>query len=288
VTANKPVAGTNSIPPWLELLAIVFFVGIALSWQMMGAGWLRLLMALLLVFILPGYAISTALFPGGPNQERLGLSVRLLFMLMASISNAILGGLVLSQTTWGVQTTSWTIWLSTVTLISALITWLRRQRTPADPVGNWLVSLWQGLFTLGERLGLRWRDGLWLALALVGVIMVLRMAQLPAAPHGLRGYSMLWIAPGHKTGADAGGQLIQVGVRSQEFEPVAYKVQVTADGQLIQEWPAIQLDPNQQWMATLGLESTLPADVTVEASLYRLDQPNIRYRWVVLRPLVES
>ena len=288
MTPNKPVATPIIISPLLELLAIVFFMGIALPWQMLGDGWLRALMALPLVFILPGYAISTALFPWGPNHDGLGLPERLLFMLMASISNTILGGLVLSQTAWGLQTTSWTVWMTTVTLLGALITWLRREAAPVEQADSELASLPQGFFNFGARLGLRWRDGLWLALALFGVVLVLRMAQLPASPHGLQGYSMLWIAPVSENVSEPSGQTIQVGVRSQEFGPVVYKVELTVDGRLLQEWPSIQLDPNQQWVETVGLDGAQTAGATIEASLYRLDQPTVRYRWVVLRPLVEN
>jgi hypothetical protein len=96
----------------------------------------------------------------------------------------------------------------------------------------------------------------------------------PAAPEGLSGYSLLWLAP--KGDGSATG--IRLGVQSMEFAPVTYRLEVRFNGQVVKEWQAIQLNPRGIWQVTLGLPEGSSAKGAIEAYLYWLDQPGKVYR----------
>jgi hypothetical protein len=63
-----------------------------------------------------------------------------------------------------------------------------------------------------------------------------------------------------------------------------YKLQIKANDQLAQEWPLLELAPNQEWLASIELSPEQRTQHALEATLYRLDQPETPYRRVVLQP----
>src|SRR3954451_13240060 len=84
---------------------------------------LRLVLALLLVVLAPGYSVMLAACPGPSiaGTERLVLSVGV------SMALAVLGGLLLNWTPWGLRPESWVVLLSGVTLVAAVVA-VARQR----------------------------------------------------------------------------------------------------------------------------------------------------------------
>jgi len=80
--------------------------------------WLPLrVLTLPLAFVLPGYALMRALFPGKP----FGNAERITFSLGISVSIVILGGLVLNSTTFGLQARSWAVLLGVITLTASAV-----------------------------------------------------------------------------------------------------------------------------------------------------------------------
>src|SRR5437867_4006260 len=65
---------------------------------------LRLALAIPLVLALPGYALLSAVFSGSPG---LSAPERVLFTLGASAAIAVIGGLALNSTPWGLRADSW-------------------------------------------------------------------------------------------------------------------------------------------------------------------------------------
>src|SRR5437899_947045 len=60
-----------------------------------------------LVLVLPGYALTSALFP----RQVLGVPERVVFSLALSLVIVILGGLVLNFTAFGLHASSWSVLL---------------------------------------------------------------------------------------------------------------------------------------------------------------------------------
>jgi len=92
---------------------------------------LRTLFILPFLLVLPGYALTAALFP---NQ--IGLAERLLLTLALSISVTVVSGLLLNLTAWGLQGTTWIVWLGGITIAASMLALARRQRylTPNSAV----------------------------------------------------------------------------------------------------------------------------------------------------------
>jgi len=143
----------------LSLLDVVVVVCIALTtallWQYTGAlvAPLRVALGVPFVVILPGYALTAALFPGSERQsagpggraelspvERLTLSVGL------SVAVVPLVVLFLNFTGWGINPTPVRLALLSVTLVASAVAVVRRLRLPpADrftlPVGRSLRAV---------------------------------------------------------------------------------------------------------------------------------------------------
>ena len=107
------------------------------------AGPVRIILGLLFVLVLPGYALIAALFPGSKDIdwiERAALSFGL------SIAVVPLLGLVLNYTPWGIRLESIIVTVLMFTLGMCLVAYFRRMRLPAEerislaldiPPANW-------------------------------------------------------------------------------------------------------------------------------------------------------
>lgn len=87
----------------------------------------RIVLGLLQVLVLPGYALTSALFPRISDidgVERLALTLGL------SIAVVPLIGLILNYTPWGIRLTPIALSLSAFILAMSLIAWLRRRAVP--------------------------------------------------------------------------------------------------------------------------------------------------------------
>jgi hypothetical protein len=222
---------------------------------------LRLICALPLVLFLPGYAITAALFP----PRSLGVLERLLFSLGLSVSVTALTGLALNLTPWGLQASTWAIALAAIVLLASVIAWRRRQNTAiaAAPIDT--------------QFQLRFRDGLFLGLAILVTGAAIGLTRLPVAPNGVAGYTSLWIIP-----ANPGTNDIRLGLNSSELAATRYRLQVSAGDQVVQAWPELSLKPGGTWETTIGLQSNQVVSGTIVADLYKLDDPTTVYRHVKL------
>jgi len=219
---------------------------------------LRVLLTLPFVLVLPGYAIAAAIFPG---QDLAGFE-RLLFSLGLSLTTTILSGLVLNLTPWGLQVTSWAVLLTIITLVASLAALRRRRHESANT-------------TAKLRFPLSLRQVLLFGLSGLIVTAAIGLARGPKPSHNLQGYTTLWILPS----AESQQNFITLGIHSQEFELVHYKLQLTLDGKPVQEWPDISLAPGRQWAQNI----LLPAGQgSVEAVLFLANNPGTPYRRVTL------
>jgi uncharacterized membrane protein len=240
------------------------------------AGPLRAVLGWLLLLVLPGAAVVAAVFP----QRSLGFAERLMFVPGTSLAVIILGGLILNQSPWGIQTLTWIGMLAGLTLAAGAIAWRRRKRSERMTFRHMSIGL------AGTTPSLR--DASFISAALVIVVAACFVARTPPSPQGLRGYTLLWMLPGQAGAASSGTSPsaagpMRVGITSGEFTRTRYSLQVAVNQQVVRIWPAIELGPNQQWEAYLALPPESLGGATVEATLYRADSPGTVYRHVVLR-----
>jgi hypothetical protein len=221
----------------------------------------RIAATLPLVVLLPGYALTSALFARQPPEppRYLLLSVGL------SLAITILEGLALNLTPWGLQAASWALALGGTTIAAAVVALLRgRRATP--PIAA---------FAAGPSI----RQGLLIGAGAAILAAAIVIASSPAPQEGLEGYTNLWMVP-----AAGAPSTLRVGVSSLEFATTRYKLQLEADGQVIHEWPAISLEPSQTWEADAIVRPEQLKAGPVKAVLYRLDAPARVYRHALWWP----
>jgi uncharacterized membrane protein len=218
--------------------------------------------ALPLVLILPGYALVAACLP----QRSFDWAERLLLSVGTSIAATVSLSLVMYWLGLSLQTATWTIALAATAFIASLVAWQRRKQ-----VVEALPS------TTDLRLNLRQVILLGVAVAIGGA--AIRIAQQPAPSANVSGYTQLWLVPTNSGNAGT----YQLGVTSDEFTPVAYHIQVTVDGQVGWDWPNVQLKPGESWTNLIVLRADRAVTGTIEAVLYRADDPTTIYRRVKLQ-----
>lgn len=258
----------------------------------------RALLALVALAV-PGYLLTAALFaPGqlrGPEWVVLSLGGSLLV--------AVVGGLVLNATPWGLQPGAWLVLLAGVALVLGSGAWRRQRSTvstmespeglvaratleqaqAAMAAGRWDLAAEQ-LEHLAAREGAPARvfDGrqvlaLVLAALLVGTAVTVARAGAIAAP--TPGFTQLWLVPA-AVGEPA---TLRLGVRSAEREVTRYALRLEQGDTLLAAWPALEVAPGGTWEITVRLPLAV-ADGPVTAVLARAETPDVPYRWVTWWP----
>ncbi len=219
---------------------------------------LRPIAAILLVLCIPGYAVTRTAF----LSQAWGRPERILFSLGGSLSLAVLSGLVLNWSPWGLQTTSWTLFLGGITLVATAIgfVWQRDDRIRWTKLG---------------RVQLR-------NVALLALASVLIASGYSVAAYGARlrpesQFTQLWMLP-----ADESARAVRIGILNEENATIDYRLVLRAGVDVIQEWPIISLQAGEEWQAVVTLTPD-GAGGDLVASLYRQDEPNAVYRYVTLR-----
>lgn len=219
-----------------------------------------IMLALPLVFILPGYTLTQVLF----HNRSLSAAYRLLFSIGLSFTIAVMSGLILNLLPGGLQAISWALWLGLVTgVFSLLAAHLRRGATMN---GTHMV-----------RFRLAVYPALICALALLVAIFVFLYATFGAIKQPYPGFTQLWMIPEAQTGKSCA---VSLGVRSFESTPVTYRITMTVMGVQKTSWPSVVLASQQVWTQLVQIPPTAAANVYVEAQLYRLDKPGTVYREV--------
>ena len=224
----------------------------------------RAIGALPLVLLLPGYWLTAALLPSplfGP-LGRAALSVGF------SIVACVLAGLLLNLTSGGLSTTGWVLALGGISLLGSAVAWLRCQPSSGETPAS-----------LRSQLPGR-REGALFGLAAVLLVGAFGLAHISAARQNQPNFTQLWIVPD----AASAGRVIQLGVRNQEQDTRSFDLELRVDGDVVRDWHPITLAPQQTWQVQVNAPDGGPFAGTVEALLYRADEPGTVYRRVLLRP----
>lgn len=219
-----------------------------------------------LVLLLPGYALTSALFPG----REFWMHERLIFSLALSLVLVILAGLLLNLTPWGLRADSWAVFLAGITLGACVVALVRRWRQG--------ISNSRGVRAGG--IGLNLRQGLLLGLAALIVGGAVAVSIIGAERQPSPGFTQLWILPANASNSK---NAVHLGVSNMELTAMEYRLVVSVDGKVVKEWPTIDLNTHGQWEATLVIPQTgQTGTAKIEADLYRMDAPKTLYRQVVL------
>jgi len=219
---------------------------------------LRTAFALPLLFVLPGFTLSAALFPGG----RLDLGRRLLLPVGLSLSTGVLGALVL-DVTFGLHRSSWAVLLGAVTGGGAAVAATRRIGLAGPGPGS----------RLPRRLDVALVG---IALAVVAGSMV--FARTPLAASNVQGYTALSILPVH-----GHTRAVRLEVSSSELRTASYRLKLHVGPRLIAA-RRLTLAPGSKWERTVPLPARHTSGAHwITARLYRLGHPHGAYRSVRMR-----
>lgn len=218
-------------------------------------GWFQALLALIVVCLVPGYAVQEMLFVGHalPTAERLFISV------VISLSVVILGGLILHQTPWGLQALSWVSYICVVTIVASAIA-VTRNSLPVNK--NPLPSLRPSIVVMSFTL----------LCSFVIVLMAMNNAVQGVAQAPVRAYTQLWLLP------SGNGNSVTIGVVNFEQTEQTYRAILLSGGNLLKEWEDITLRHGETWEIVEQLPSKGDIQSLVEVQLFRPDEPLEIYR----------
>jgi Protein of unknown function (DUF1616) len=218
-----------------------------------GVPGLRIATGLLLVLVLPGYALSTLLVPGGPDRAggpgRPGgpggpVLWRAMWTAGLSLAVAVLGGLLLNLIPAGLTRLSWTLSSTGVTVLVAMASAWRRRRSRSElPHASRLPRLpclprWTPVTRLVACYALA--AG---AIAAGAVGLAVASAGWQHSP----GFAQLWLVPSR--GVATGGQAT-LGVRSGYAAAQTFHVVLRNGAKAISTWD-FSLGTGQSWQRTI-------------------------------------
>lgn len=248
----------NNLDLWV--VSLLALVAMATGWAGIEQPVVRLLVGLPLALVLPGYTCMRTLF-----RRTLAPAEQIVLSLGLSLALTVVAGLFLNYTVWGLNPMSWTMVLGLLTLLfSALGIW-QVQEAPTE--------------SEAARTRIEPRHLMGFGLTVVLVVAAFLVARNGVAQQPEPRFTQLWLLP-----ETAQQGTVRVGVRNLEATPTTYRLQLADATSVLQSWPELNLAANQSWDTTLALPSNLRATQTLTATLYRLDQPLVVYRYVVLAP----
>jgi uncharacterized membrane protein len=159
-------------------LACLLAVASAVLTLILPWGPLCLVVALPLVFFLPGYALAAAIFARGriPLRHLLVLSIGLSLAVLA------LGALVLNYLPGGVRAGWWALLLVTVVVAAARAAAIRRPSRRAAPSPSWSPRLNAAQATL-------------FAGGALAIVVAIVLAFIPVGAKDALGYTQMWFKP---------------------------------------------------------------------------------------------
>lgn len=221
------------------------------------------ILALPLVFGLPGYTLTQALTHKRPLES----SHTLVFSLGLSLVIDLLGGFILNLFPIGLQAPSWVMFLGSLTVVLSLLTVYLRHGAHVDAYSQ----------SLSLRLTIR--ECILFGLAIVVVILsILNSVQgVIQQPH--QDFTQLWLLPSNQSNKSCA---VRLGIHNFKVTPVDYFVVMTINETNVTTKLSIALAPGQQWEQIIPIVLKTVNDIHVKARLYQSDEPKTAYRTVTL------
>lgn len=214
------------------------------------------LAALLLVFVLLGYAAQAALMPHIPMPSAEGLMVA----LGLALSVMILTGLLINLLPGGFDRSTWAYTIGALTVVASAIGIRRRGRVMGAAIQ------WPSL-------------PLVLAVAVAGTLTAASfvIARTGVDEQPRPGFTQLWMVQG----TDASS--VRIGIRNESGQVERLSLLLQADGDQVAAWPVITLVPGETWTTDQALPEASDGGVReVQAILATAQEPAIELRRVDL------
>ncbi len=226
---------------------------------------LRLVLALTLVAVLPGYAL-TALLLARHSKDRI-LTTAL--SLGLSLAASAVGGVILHLSPGGLRPEGWSLLLGGSTLIACAFAAVLRRRdgTAAPP-----PAVTRGLDRRSLFSTLLFGSALFLGAAAIVV------AQQGARDQPRPGFTQMWLTRG------VADDEVTVGIYNQEGRAILVRLILTTGSSVVAEFPSVMIAPNDTWTRTLPMLDGPPEDEPLVATLFQVDEPDTVFRLARLWP----
>jgi uncharacterized membrane protein len=244
----------------LDLIATVIIVLLNVGVSLLPSHLpvIGIILALPLVFVLPGYTLTELLF----RKRSLDTFHRLLLSIGLSLAIDILSGLILNLLPIGLERTSWAVLLGLLTTVFALLAGYLRRGAPLNGVRL-------------PRLHLTIYQSILFGLAAIVIALSILYDAIGLAQQPHPGFTQLWILPAVQSGRSCA---VRLGVRSFESTAVTYRITMTMNGMQLTTWPSVALAPQEEWDRQVLINPSATGKVHVEVQFYRLDEPQTVYR----------
>jgi hypothetical protein len=202
--------------------------------------------------ILPGYALTRAIFTGPHPDTQPSQPMRLALVFALSLSTLIIGSVGLDLAPGGLKRSSWAILLASVTALASTVSLVRRRSSSSAAQAP-----------SAERAGVpRPRLGSTILLLLAGAIAVAAFvaSRAPLPARNAIGYTQLWILP-----AADGRRAVDLGVECDQLHATAYRL-VVRHGRQSHSW-RFALRPGRNKELTVSVQG--PRRGFVTATLFR-------------------
>ncbi|MEL7233864.1 MAG: DUF1616 domain-containing protein [Chloroflexota bacterium] len=208
-------------------------------------------MAILLVFILPGYAMQSLIY------DEPGEFARLLLTIGISVTLTIVLGFLIHLSPYDIDRQSWLVSLSGVTVLLGLAATVRRM------VGEYP-------FRKSGRLTVQLFANLWIPVIAIGVLLYISYQFAISQPEvPFTSFALLAVEDG----------ALEVSVNNYEQEPVDYRIEVVSeDGQVIFRETTGTLSHTSSMSYTFDIPAAIETE-RVTANLFR-DGELYRSVWV--------
>lgn len=221
---------------------------------------LRLIIGLPAVLFFPGYAVVAAILPRKTTLngiERLALSFGL------SISVVVLIGLGLNYTPWGLRLYPILISLASFIFAISVIAWLRMRVLPPEEGISLHIEF--KVSSLSELIPFKaTRDKIISGLLVIAVIGAIgTLVYVINQPRNTEPYTEFYILKSEDSNADyprvvvLGGNIrVILEIVNHEYKSTVYRVEISNNGNTVEEMSAIKLDSGDKWQQELTITLT--------------------------------
>ncbi len=263
---------------FLFLLVIVLF-----------SDFIRTIFGLPFVLLLPGYLLTTVLFPKADDLEgldRVALSMGLSIIIVPLI------GLLLDYLSWGIRLFPMMLSLTVFNLILVVLGWRRRKKLPKEEQFTFTFEI--NFINWTERF--KESKVIHSALLITWLILFVTVLNILFSPKISDGFTEFYITGQDGVAASYHEQLrvgeyevVRAGVINNEHQKAIYRMEIRVDGDLIQTIAPISLEHLEKWEETVSFIVTEPKDaVKAEFLLFKDSQDTTPYRqlklWVKVVP----
>ncbi|MGB9929589.1 MAG: DUF1616 domain-containing protein [Methanosarcina sp.] len=272
----------------LLVAGLVLLTDILVLVPVLSGSFLRTDLGILMVLLLPGYALTAAIFPAKKDLE--GLE-RALISLGLSISIVPLLGLILNYTNWGIREIPLLVALSAFTLLMCVIAYYRR--TLLSEIEAFEIPFKASLASMKTEVLEKPETKIDKAIAVLLVFSVFAaigsLAYIIANPKQGEPFTEFYVLGANKTAEDYQTEFMKgetgtviLGIANHENEPVDYTIDLRLENRslpLPENQKHIRLEDNETWEEPVTF--TLPQEgknMKLEFLLFNEAEKDTPYR----------